>query len=241
MTGITYDHERVSFNVARLKKGGKVFEVVVDSDSAMTFREGKNISVEDVLKSEQIFTDAKKGLVASEKELTEIFGTDNPLEIAERIIKEGEVQLTADYRNKLREEKKRRIIEIIHKNSIDPTTKLPHPIARIENAMNEAKVRIDEHKPAEDQVAEILKKLKPILQIRFAVKEIAVKIPASDAPKAYSIVKGMSSIIKEEWQQDGSWISVIRIPAGIEQEFYDKLNSITHGKSETRVLKTEER
>ena len=40
--GITYDDERFSINVARLKKGGEHFEIVIDPDTAVEFKEGND-------------------------------------------------------------------------------------------------------------------------------------------------------------------------------------------------------
>ena len=57
---------------------------------------------------------------------------------------------------------------MIHANGIDPKTNLPHPLQRIENALEEANVKIDEHKSEEKQVEEIVRKLQPILPIKFA-------------------------------------------------------------------------
>jgi ribosome maturation protein SDO1 len=45
-------------------------------------------------------------------------------------------------------------MQMIHRICIEPKSGLPHPIIRIENAMEEAKVKIDENKPAEDQISE---------------------------------------------------------------------------------------
>src|SRR3989344_3837923 len=169
--------ERVHINLARLKKGGETFEIDVDPDLAIKFKKGvPGIDVRDVLKAEHVFKDAQKGLIASEARLEELFGTDDIMEIASAIIREGEIQLTSEYRNELREQKKRRIIAIIHQNGIDPRTKLPHPVQRIELAMVEAKVRIDEHKRAEDQIQDVVDSMRSILPITFAMKQIWMKI-----------------------------------------------------------------
>ena len=69
------------------------------------------------------------------------------------------------------------IIEIIRKNGVDPKTKLPHPAQRIKNAMDEARVTINEFRRAEDQVDGILKSIRPVLPISFEKRKIAIKIP----------------------------------------------------------------
>ncbi len=238
MAGITHDKERVSLNLAKLKKENQNFEVVIDSDAAVAFKEGKDIDIRDIVKSHEIFSDAQKGNVAPENIMKNIFNTTNTLEVAKIIIKEGEIQLTAEYRQQLREKKKKQIIEIIHKYGVDPRTHAPHPTLRIENAIEEAKVKIDEFKNVDEQVQDILSKLRPILPIKFEIKEIAVKIPGDYAGKSSPIVYKFGKVLREEWQRDGSWVCVVELPAGLEEELYDQLNNLTHGNVESKVLKT---
>ncbi len=225
-------------NLARFKFAGETFEVVVNADRAVEFRNGAGIDLKEILLAERIFSDAGKGMAASEASMKNAFGTADVREVAVQILKRGEIQLTAEYRQKLREEKKRRIIEIIHRNGVDPRTNLPHPPLRIENAMAEAKVSVDEHRRAEDQVQDILKKIRAVLPVKFEIREIAVRIPAEYAAKCYSILKNHGTIIKDEWQNDGSLISLVEMPAGLQQGFYDALNSATHGNAETKIVRT---
>ncbi|MCX8147157.1 MAG: ribosome assembly factor SBDS [Candidatus Woesearchaeota archaeon] len=232
----TFDKERVHFNVARLRKGGIVFEVVIDPDLAIAYKNKQSVEIKDILKSEKVFNDATKGTIASETKMKELFGTSDALKVAEIILNEGEINLTEEYREKLREEKKRKIITIIAKNGIDPRTKLPHPPQRIENAMKEAKVRIDDFRKAEDQVEEIVRKIRPILPISFEKKKIMIKFPPQYSGKAYAALSGFAKPEKEEWGNDGSFTCIIEIPAGLEPDFYEKLNSITKGTAETKVL-----
>ena len=229
--------DKLHINVARLKSGSQIFEVVIDPDIAMNFKEGGG-DVREALKYEKIFSDAKKGLEAKEEEIQKIFGTTTVDEVATKIIKEGEVQVSQEYRDAKRAQKKQNIINIIHRNAVDPKTHIPHPVTRIENALEEAKVKIDEHKAAEEQVDEIIKKLRIILPIKFEVKEIAIKLPAEEATRSYGILKGFGNLLREEWQNDGSLIAIVEIPGGLEEELQDKLNNATHGNNEFKVVNT---
>ena len=222
--------------IARLKSHGEIFEILVDCDKAIELKQGKDVNLNEVLATDAIFKDVKKGERASEKELEDIFGTSEALEISEEIIKKGEVQLTQDHMNKLREEKRKQVINLIHKNGIDAKTNLPHPPQRIENALEEAKVSIDPFRPAEEQIKDVLSKIRPILPIKFEKRKIEIKIDSEFAPKCYSVIKRSSDILDEKWQNDGSWLGSVEIPAGIQEEFFSELNSITHGKIETKVL-----
>ena len=224
--------------IARLKKQGKNFEILVDCNKAIDFKHGKEISLNDVVATNDIFEDVKKGSHASENDLKKIFGTDDANEIAKIIIEEGEIQLTAEYKSKLREEKKKQIINLIHRNAIDPKTNLPHPVTRIELAMHEAKVNIDEFKKAEAQVEDIIKKLRSIIPLKYEIREIAVKIPAQFSGQIYGILKQFGKIIKDEWQNDGSLVIFMEIPAGLQMELTDKLNHLTHGDIDLKVLKS---
>lgn len=224
--------------IARMKSHGHSFEILVDCEKAIAVREGKQIPLSEVAAAMNVFSDAKKGLEAPKGALQEAFETTNAEEIILAIIKKGEIQLTQEYRENLRNTKRKQIVDIIHRNGVDPKTHSPHPIARIENAFQEAKIHIDEFRDVNGQVQDILKKIKPILPIRFEIKEIEVKISPEYAPKCYSSVRNFGTLLKDEWQNNGYWIAVVEIPGGMESDFYDKLNKICHGNMEARLIKT---
>ena len=222
--------------IARIKKEGHTFEILVDCDKALELKRGKSVGIDDVAATEDIFTDVKKGDHASTTELQKFFGTTDVRKISEIIVRQGEVQLTAKHRAEEREEKRKRIVNLIHRNAIDSKTGLPHPPQRIERAMEEAGVHIDENKSAEEQVEEVLKKLRAIIPIKFERREIAVKIPAQYAGHSYTVLKKYK-LLKDEWQNDGSLVAVVEIPAGLQDDFFDELNKISHGEVESKIIK----
>lgn len=222
-------------NTARLKKGSDTFEIVIDPEKAIAARHGK-ADIREALKVPKVFSDAKKGMLASEARMQALFGTTDPLEVAKKIVTDGDIQVTAAYREQLREQKRRQIVDFIRRNGVDPRTHAPHPAARIEAAMVEAKVRVDEFKAADQQVQEVLKALRPILPIKFETKEIEITLPAQWASKAYSVLKQFGKVLSEAWQSDGSWKGTIELPGGMEQELYDKLNALTHGEVLANVI-----
>lgn len=224
--------------IAKLKMHGKSFEILIDANKAIAFKQGTFNDIKDVLAVQKVFSDAKKGDEASPNAMKAVFKTDDPLEVAKQIIQKGDIPLTSEYKSKLRETKKRQIINLIHRNAVDPKTHLPHPPARIEAAMEQAKVRIDEFEDTNKQMQEALKKIRPIIPIKFEVKELAIKIPALYAGKAHPVVKSFGKLLRDEWQHDGSWVAVIEIPGGLEEDFYSKVNALCHGEFESKVLKT---
>jgi ribosome maturation protein Sdo1 len=68
------------------------------------------------------------------------FGTDNQTTIITRILTDGELQLSAAERKDKVDKRYREIVTYIHKSYADPKSKLPHPVTRIENALEEMKV-----------------------------------------------------------------------------------------------------
>jgi len=224
--------------IAKLKTHGQNFEVLVDCNNAIAIRGNKQVDMKDTLAAMKIFSDAKKGLEASETAMKQVFQTADPEEVAKQIIKKGEIQLTQEYRSTLRENKRKQIINIIHRNGVDPTTHAPHPINRIENALEEANFHVDEFTSVQEQLQEVLKKLKAILPIRFEVKEISIKIGPQYAAKAYATIKKYGTILRENWQNNGYYVAVIEMPGGLESEFYEKINGVCHGEVEAEVLKT---
>lgn len=230
---MSVDEERFSLNTAWLKKSGEHFEVVVDPDAAVLYKErNATDDVRALVKSAHVYTDAKKGELASATLMKTIFGTDDELAVAEIIIKEGAIQLTKEYRDSVRERKRKRVITLIAREAIDPRTKLPHPLARIELAFEEAKIKLDEFKRAEDQVTDIVRKLQPILPIRFERAVLSIHLPAEYAAKVYGTVSSAGALKKQEWLNDGSWVGELEMPAGLVAEFTDELNNKTHGNVE---------
>ncbi|MBT3720881.1 ribosome assembly factor SBDS [archaeon] len=232
----TFDKEKVSFNLAKLKKGGEMFEVIIDPDKILEFKKGKLKAKESVM-YEKVFFDAKKGLEASSEIMNKVFNTENVVEVIDVILNDGEIQFTQEYREEKQKEKFNRILEIISRNAIDAKTGLPHPRNRIESAMEEARVKIDVFKDAEEQVDDIVHKLKPIIPIKLAMKEIQIKIPAQYTGTAYGVVSKYGKILMDNWLNDGSWLCSVEIPAGIQNDFFDALNRLTQGTVESKVLR----
>src|SRR3989338_5038444 len=108
--------------LASLKKGKDNFEVWVDCDKALEYKAGKKVSLNEVISAPKVFKDAKKGEHASEHEILKVFKTEDINEVISTIIKEGDVQLTTAHKAKLREQKKKELINLIHVNAIDPKT-----------------------------------------------------------------------------------------------------------------------
>ncbi|MCL4388152.1 ribosome assembly factor SBDS [Candidatus Marsarchaeota archaeon] len=188
-----------------------------------------------MLEAEQVFKDARKGERQSDEKIKKVFGTTDLASVVDQILKRGDLPITTEQRAKMLEEKRKQIIDIIARNSIDPRTNAPATALRVENAMKEAKVPIDPFKNANEQVEAVVKKISMLLPIKFTNIKIEVIIPADSVNRCYNTLKqfGLKS---EEWMGNGSLKAVVEFPAGMQNELYDKLNKATQGRVETKIL-----
>lgn len=222
--------------IARYYSHSKKFEVLVYASKAWEFKSGKPVNLRDVLVGEIVYYDVRKGLKASSDDLKKVFGTDNVYKVAEKIIRYGELQLTAEQRRRLIEIKRRQIIEFISRNCIDPKTGLPHPPKRIELALEQAKVGIDPFLPVELQVVNILKALRLILPLKIARLRLAVKIPPLYLGKTQGYIMKVGKVLRSNYQSDGTWIAEVEIPAGLRTTFIEKISALTKGSGEVKII-----
>jgi ribosome maturation protein SDO1 len=225
------------YTIARITYEGEHFEILTKPEPALAYRLGKTIPVSQVLATETIFNDAGKGSKASEEKLQEIFGTTDPIKIAEVILKKGTLQLTTDQRKQLVEDKRRQIISFISRECIDPKTNLPHPPLRIEQAMKQIHFSIEPSKSVEEQAKDIIKLLRPIIPLKMEKITVEVHVPPEHASKVYGTVKGFGTLKRDQWQADGSWSATVEMSAGSYGPFLDKLGKMTRGNIEAKLVK----
>ncbi len=223
--------------IARLDTHGHTFEVLVDPDRAQEVRDdpdNKTIQAQD-LAADQIFKDANKGDKMGDEAIQEAFDTTDVVNVAHRIVTEGDIQLTTEQRREMREKKRKAIVNYLTRHSLNPQSGNPHPPTRIENAMENVRFHADPFRSTQEQAEELLDKLRPIIPIKIEQVKVHVRIPAEHAGAAYGVVKSNGNLVKDEWQSDGSWEGTVAIPAGMQTDFYDKLNERTKGNVETRL------
>jgi ribosome maturation protein SDO1 len=227
---------------ARLESHGQRFEVLVDPDAALAIkRESFDGDIEDVIAAEDVFEDASSGDRPPESALEEVFETTEPLEIIPEVIRRGEIQITAEQRREMQERKHNQLVNEIARNAVNPQMDdAPHPPERIERALEEAGFKIDPMEPVENQIDDALDALRPVIPIRFDEVVVAAQIPADYAGSAQAQIRQFGELEREEWQPDGSWVGVLRFPAGLQNEFYDLVNEHTSGEAETRIIKDED-
>ena len=215
--------------IARLTVKNKNFEILVYDDKVWKYKEGRINDIREVLVGDIVYTNLRKGEKASQEELRKNFGTTDIYTIADEILKRGEIQITSEQRKKMIEEKKKRIIDFISKNCIDPRTKLPHPPLRIELALKQAKIGIDPFKPIEQQINSIIKELQKILPLKISKIIMGIVIPPQYVGKAYSYIYSSGKILRSNYLSDGSWSIELELPVGLQGKVIEDLNKLTKG------------
>jgi hypothetical protein len=87
-------NQRMSDNriVARLIFDGDQFELLVNPDPALEYKDGKGSNISNALVSEEIYSDANRGWKASGEKMMKHFNTTNRTDVAKRILEEGKLQ-----------------------------------------------------------------------------------------------------------------------------------------------------
>jgi ribosome maturation protein SDO1 len=220
--------------VAKMRVGNKHYEILVDLELALKLRKGDNVNIQNVLLANDVFLNSKTGEKPSSADLMAAFGTSDIMQAATKIVQKGDIQLPKDFRDEQQDNKKKQVADWFIKNAVDARSGRPFTPQVIENALSQAGVNIS-NQPIDQQISAIAESLKTILPLRIETKKLAITIPVIYTGKAYGVVNQYKE--REEWLSDGSLKVFVNIPVGLQMEFYDKLNSITHGSALSEEIK----
>jgi len=223
--------------LARIRVGSKHFEILVEAEEALKFKKTGQGDISSFMDSDLIFTDSKKGLKASVSDLEQAFGTSESSEVATQIIKRGEIQIPQQVREAQRGEKFKQVVDFLVKNSVNAQTGNPFTSERIERALDEIGVNI-QNKSIESQIKAIISDLGRVLPIKVETKRLKITIPAQYTGQVYAVINAYKE--SEDWQNNGDLRVIVNVPTGLQMEFYDKLNAATHGSAVSEEVKENE-
>ena len=214
-----------------MEKGGKRYELLVDPEMVDDFKNNPDsINIDDFLAMDEVFHDARGGERPTEDAIENTFGTQDILQIAKIILDKGSIQLTTNQRKAIVEKMRQKIIHHIHSQAVDPKTKSPHPVTRIELALEESRYSVDPFKKLELQIKDAVDKLKVLIPLSFETMRLAFKVPGSAYGGAMRVLR--SYHVKDGWLEDGTWACVIEIPAGMKGEIIGQIMKVS---SQTEV------
>ncbi len=210
--------------LARLERGGKRYEILVDPELVDMFRRHpEKVEFDDLLATDEVWHDARGGERPTSEAIEAAFSTQDIHLIAAIILDKGTIQLTTAQRKAMVEEKRLKIINTIVKTAVDPKTKTPHPPQRIANALDECRYSVDPFKTVSAQVKEALKILKQVIPLSFETCKLAFKVSG----KSYG---GVSQLLrphlkKEQWLENGDWACVVVVPAALKADLISQVAS----------------
>lgn len=208
--------------LARMEKGGKRYEILVDPDLVDEWRNNEeNVPIDKLLAIEDVFHDAKDGERPTSEAIQNTFESQDMKVIAKIILEKGTIQLTTVQRKSMVEVKRQAIIHQISSTAVDPKTKLPHPHQRIELALEESRYSVDPFKSLDSQVKEVLKLLKPLLPLSFESCRLAFRVSGKSYGSVSQLLREYQQ--KEEWLSNGDWACVVEIPAAMKADMIGKV------------------
>ena len=189
-----------------------------------------SVNIDDFLVMDEVFHDARGGERPTEDAIQNTFNTQDILEITKIILEKGSIQLTTNQRKSMVERMRQKIIHHFHSQAVDPKTKSPHPVTRIELALDESRYSVDPFKKLDLQIKDAVDKLKLLIPLSFETVRLAFKIPGTGYGTSQRILRQYQ--VKEGWLEDGSWACVIDCPAGMKGEIIGMIMKVS---SQTEV------
>lgn len=189
----------------RYKKDNKELEILVDFDLLEDFKKDpNNKNIYDILADYKIYKDQKKGEIAPETFLKELFNNKDEETILKEIAINGECQIPTAYLNKLREEKKMQVINYISENSVNPANKSKYTRSMIEGEINKLKYNFNGNRDHVKQAEEVTQLLKKIMPISIEKIVIEINVPGMYCGAFYGPFRKYGNITKEYFDKDGN-------------------------------------
>lgn len=123
--------------VVRLKRRGKRFELACYKNKVLSWREGNEDDLDEVIQTPSIFTNVSKGILANKKDLEAAFKSEETEKIVLEILKKGELQVSERERQYQSSNLFNEIASIVSETCVDPSTKRPFSVGLIERAMRD--------------------------------------------------------------------------------------------------------
>tara|TARA_B100000029_G_scaffold108587_1_gene99945 strand:- start:285 stop:974 length:690 start_codon:yes stop_codon:yes gene_type:complete len=214
--------------IARFEKGGNRYEILVDPDIVAEWKENpESVEFEEMLATDEVWSDVKAGDRPTAEALVNIFGTTDLHTCVEHILREGSIQLTTAQRKQMVEEKRKQIVHAIATTATDPKTRGPHPPTRIENALAEARFSVDPFLSVERQVQDAVDAIRALIPLQFITVRLAFRVQGKDYGGVHQLLR--DSIQREEWLSDGSWACIVECPGGMKSDLISRVAKRSSG------------
>lgn len=237
----TPTNQKLLTNVAvvRTKKAGKRFEIACYKNKVLSWRQGIEKDIDEVLQSHTVFLNVSKGQVAKNDDLVKAFQKSDQTEICKEILAKGDLQVSDKERQAQQEALFKDVATIVSEKCLNPETKRPYPVTIIEKAMKECHIAIKANKGAKQQALDTVGKLKAQLPIERAQMRIKITVPIEASKKVVQGLKKMAGDgfkTEKEEKIDGDVTVVCLIDPGHYRAIDELVRQQTHGKGTMDVV-----
>jgi ribosome maturation protein SDO1 len=196
--------------IVRLKKGGKKFEVAAYPNKVLSWRQGIETDLDEVLQKTTVFDNVSRGIHAKKSDMAKAFGTDDLLECCKLILAQGDVQVGEKEREMEYSSKFRDIATMVANRCVNAQTGWPFTVATIETAMKDTiHFAVNPAKPTKQQATEVIERLKEHMPITRARIHVKLSSKSLDPQAALKIAGEKSEITSSG---DG-WVGLLADPS----------------------------
>lgn len=96
----------------------------------------------------------------------------------------------------------RDIATIVADKCVNPETKRPYTVGVIERAMKEAHFSVKAHKSTKQQALDVIRLLKPTMEIERARMKLRLLLPVREARRVREKIIKLITIEQEDWDPD---------------------------------------
>ncbi|XP_072099483.1 ribosome maturation protein SBDS [Mobula birostris] len=225
--------------IVRMKRAGKRFEIACYKNKVMSWRNGAEKDLDEVLQTHTVFTNVSKGQVAKKEDCVAAFQTDNMTDICKQILAKGELQVSDKERHAQLEQMFRDIATIVTEKCVNPETKRPYTVNLIERAMKDIHYSVKANKSTKQQALEVIRLLKDSMQIERAHMRLRLRIPIKDGKRLKEKLKPLIKVMEsEEFAEDLDVVCLI--DPGCFREIDELIRQETKGKASLEVLSLKE-
>lgn len=217
--------------VVRMKRGGKRFEIACYKNKVVSWRSKTETDLDEVLQTQNVFTNVSKGEFAKREDLVKCFGHDDVVKICKQILDKGELQISEKERNNQLESALKDVATIVSEKCVNSETKRPFPVSIIEKSMKQIHFSVNTKKNTKQQALEVIKKLKEVLPIERCMMKLRIVTHKRNKDKLKELA---SEIESQQIEGDGVLEVIMSIDPGNFRQIDDLVRSTP--KSQLHVL-----
>jgi len=240
----TPTNQKLLTNVAvvRIKKCGKRFEIACYKNKVLSWREGVEKDLDEVLQSHTVFTNVSKGEVAKKADLLKAFEDTkgDQTDICKIILTKGDLQVSEKERQAQAEATFKDIATIISEKCVNPETKRPYPVSMIEKAMKECHIAVKPNQNSKQQALVTIGKLKETIPLDRAQMRIKLTSPVKMVNKIKKLLKKLEVSVEEETMEGEEVVVIILMDPGQYRNIEDLVKQETQGVGSIEVLSLKE-